>query len=42
VIATGGLSSLIGPATSMIDVVDPLLTIQGLRLIWEMNRPACD
>jgi type III pantothenate kinase len=40
VIATGGLSRLIGPATTMIEVVDPELTVQGLRLIWEMNRPA--
>ena len=40
VIATGGPSRLIGPATPIIDVVDPELTVQGLRLIWEMNRPA--
>jgi type III pantothenate kinase len=40
VIATGGLSTLIGPATPIIEVVDPELTVQGLRLLWEMNRPA--
>ncbi|MDB5058806.1 MAG: putative transcriptional acitvator, Baf family [Chloroflexi bacterium] len=38
VIATGGLSTLIGPATPMIEIIDPLLTIKGLRMIWEMNR----
>jgi type III pantothenate kinase len=40
VIATGGLSTLIGPATPIIEVVDPELTVQGLRLLWEMNQPA--
>lgn len=40
VIATGGLSTLIGPAAALIEVVDPELTVQGLRLIWEMNQPA--
>jgi type III pantothenate kinase len=39
VIATGGLSTLIGPASALIEVVDPELTIQGLRLIWQMNQP---
>jgi type III pantothenate kinase len=39
VIATGGLSTLIGPAVPSIEVVDPLLTVKGLRLIWQMNRP---
>ena len=40
VVATGGLSSLIGRSTALIDVVDPLLTVRGLRLLWEMNRPS--
>jgi type III pantothenate kinase len=39
VIATGGLSTLIGPASTLIDVIDPLLTVKGLQLIWAMNRP---
>lgn len=37
VVATGGLASLIAPHTSYFDVVDPLLTLEGLRLIAEMN-----
>jgi type III pantothenate kinase len=39
VIATGGLSTLIGPSTPVIEVTDPLLTVKGLRLLWEMNKP---
>lgn len=38
VIATGGLASLIAAETDVIDAVDPWLTLEGLRLIWEMNR----
>ncbi len=39
VIATGGLSSIIANETSAIDVINPLLTLEGLHLIYEMNRP---
>jgi len=38
VIATGGLASLIAAETTVIDAVDPWLTLEGLRLVWEMNR----
>jgi type III pantothenate kinase len=38
VIATGGLAALIAAETHVIDAVDPWLTLEGLRLIWEMNR----
>jgi type III pantothenate kinase len=38
VIATGGLASLIAAETAVIDAVDPWLTLEGLRLVWEMNR----
>jgi type III pantothenate kinase len=38
VVATGGLGSLIAAETSAIDAVDPWLTLEGLRLIWEMNQ----
>jgi type III pantothenate kinase len=38
VIATGGLASLVAAETAAIDAVDPWLTLEGLRLIWEMNR----
>ena len=39
VVATGGLSELLAPAMPSISVVDPVLTLTGLRLIWERNRP---
>lgn len=35
VIATGGLADVVAPETSVIDVVDQQLTLQGLRLIYE-------
>ena len=35
VIATGGLGKIISDATDVIDVYDPELTLQGLRLIYE-------
>lgn len=38
VIATGGLSTLIANEINVIDHVDKLLTLQGLRLIYERNR----
>lgn len=37
-IATGGLAPLIGSATTEIDIVDEMLTLDGLRLIYERNR----
>ncbi len=37
VIATGGLADVIAPATDVIDVVDPQLTLKGLKLIYELN-----
>jgi type III pantothenate kinase len=39
VIATGGLAHHLVPSfTESIDAVDDLLTLDGLRLIWELNR----
>ena len=38
VIGTGGYSALIASETQAIDIVDPDLTLQGLRIIYEMNR----
>jgi type III pantothenate kinase len=37
VIATGGLAELIAPHAETIDTVDPLLTLEGLRLVWDRN-----
>lgn len=38
VIATGGLAKLIAQETKVIDEVDSLLVLEGIRLVWEMNR----
>ena len=38
VVGTGGLASLIGSETKSIEIVDPWLTLKGLRIIWELNR----
>ena len=37
VIATGGLAELVAPHSSTIELVDPHLTLDGLRLVWELN-----
>jgi len=38
VIATGGLAEVIAKETDVIEVIAPWLTLEGLRIIWEMNR----
>ncbi len=38
VIATGGLGSLIADETDLIEVYDTLLTLEGLRIIYDRNR----
>ena len=38
VIATGGLAKIIAQETSVIEVVDPWLTLHGLRIIYDLNR----
>ena len=38
VIATGGLAELIAPHSETIELVDPFLTLEGLRLVWDRNR----
>src|SRR5512133_259888 len=39
-VATGGLADLIVPHARTLDRVDPFLTLEGLRLVWDRNRPA--
>ncbi len=38
VIATGGIVELIASKAKAIDIVDPLLTLDGLKIIYEKNR----
>lgn len=40
VVATGGLGNIIVPETDVIDVYDPLLTLEGLRMIYEKCKKA--
>jgi type III pantothenate kinase len=37
VVATGGLASLVAPLCQAIDEIDPWLTLEGLRLVYEKN-----
>ena len=37
VVATGGLAKLIAPHSGTISRVDPFLTLEGLRLVWDLN-----
>jgi type III pantothenate kinase len=38
-IATGGLAQLIASETESIERVEPFLTLEGLRILFEKNRP---
>ena len=40
VVATGGLAALIVPYAKTVEQIDPFLTLEGLRLVWERNRVA--
>src|SRR5947207_2368427 len=37
-VATGGMADLIVPHARTLEKVDPFLTLEGVRLIWERNR----
>ena len=39
VIATGGFAELISKETSSIDIANPDLTLLGLQMIYDMNKP---
>jgi len=38
VVATGGQAELMGNESKLIDKINPFLTLQGLRMIYEMNK----
>jgi type III pantothenate kinase len=38
VIATGGLAEVVAAETEVLQIVAPWLTLDGLRIIWEMNH----
>ena len=38
IIATGGMARIIAPYSNVIETIDPLLTLTGLRLVHEKNR----
>lgn len=38
VIATGGLANIMAKETDVIDIIDEFLTLDGLRIIYEINR----
>jgi type III pantothenate kinase len=40
VIATGGLAALFAEGTSVIDATDPDLTLRGIVLVHQLNRPS--
>jgi type III pantothenate kinase len=38
VVATGGMAHILAEQTTVIETVDPMLTLEGLRLIYQLNR----
>lgn len=38
VVATGGLAKLLGEGSETVNVINPTLTLDGLRLIYELNQ----
>src|SRR5918996_1573616 len=39
VIATGGLAPIIAQETDVIQIIAPWLTLEGLRILWDLNHP---
>jgi type III pantothenate kinase len=37
-VATGGLADLVVPHARMLERIDPFLTLEGVRLVWERNQ----
>jgi type III pantothenate kinase len=42
VVATGGLAGRVAGETTSIEKVEPFLTLEGLRIIFEKNRQKTD
>lgn len=38
VIATGGLAEVVAKETKVIDIISPWLTLDGLRILWDINH----
>jgi Putative transcriptional regulator, homolog of Bvg accessory factor len=41
VIATGGLARVVAPETKSIEKIEEMLTLEGLRLIYNLNIKQC-
>src|SRR5689334_4485062 len=39
VIATGGLAEVVAQETDVIQIIAPWLTLDGLRILWDLNHP---
>src|SRR5512141_57998 len=39
VVATGGLAEVVARETDVIQVIAPWLTLEGLRILWDLNHP---
>jgi type III pantothenate kinase len=39
VVATGGLAEVIAQETDVIQIIAPWLTLDGLRILWDLNHP---
>jgi type III pantothenate kinase len=38
VIATGGLAEIVARETDVFQIIAPWLTLDGLRIVWELNH----